>query len=617
MRLRTNIFKFFVILAAVCIVLPAASISAAAENGTTETSDYISKQVDQIFAKADELAVLQKQHSRQYLNSLGDDELARIYIRHNTSQAPQKLLSNVSLKALKKDRASVVEEMVKTGGVLNKEQRIFFRGRYAELADELAALGLQAVPAVAIRMGYDYRRTGHWALSKKGLLKMEPGVVESLIPLMDSDDKSLRSNAADLLAQLADPRAKDVFLRCVDDKDPSVRECALKALVKLGPDAIGSDKLATILIKHLEDHYDRALQTAISGLRLYGDESAIDALQVIEEFHLGRNKGGIRSTAYEARQAINAILRRAGKPVKEVQREDYLDKKTPTYEELCAVAQCPNAAIRRAAILRLDRHEDDRTALFLLKRMSKEKNPGVFDQIARTLRSLMIPPKGSSEPVVSPQVMQKAFDNFISVAETDPSQGLKIELAAIQGVRGALYAASLLRVPLRNIDRFKRVIRVGLSSNMPDFRIACYSAVTSIANISPETAGESWSPQERKELQKQLAPFLDLPGPDIRLIECLGHIGDKRLTPRLIELLEHSDVFVRLFTANSLGRIGDTRALPALKYLAETDPHQYENGVYGVREAARRAIKRIKFINNPESIELVDEISLKINRNLD
>ncbi len=581
MRLGKNVFKFFVILAAVCIMLPVPSISAPTENGTAETSDYISKQVDQIFAKADKLAVLQKVRSRQYLNSLGDDELARIYVRHNTSQAPQKLLSNVSLKALKKDRASVVEEMTKGGGVLNKEQRVAFRGRYAELADELAALGLQAVPAVAIRMGYDYRRTGHVALAKKALLKMGPGVVESLIPLMDSDDKSLRSNAADLLAQLADPCAKDVFLRCVDDEDPHVRECALKALVKLGPDAIGSDKLATILIKHLEDHYDRALQAAISGLRLYGDESAIDALQVIEEFHLGRNKGGIRSTAYEARQAINSILQRAGKPVKEVQREDYLDKK-PTYEELCAAAQCPNAAIRRAATLRLKQHKDDRTALFLLKRMSQEKNPEVFDQIARTLRTLMIPPKGSSEPIISPKVMQKALDDFISVAETGPSQNQKIKLAAIQSVRGTLYAASLLRVPLRNINRFKRVVRVGLSSKIPDIRIVCYSAVTSIATISPETAGESWSAQERKELQKQLAPFLDLPSPDIRLIECLEYIGDNRLTPRLIELLEHSDVFVRLFAANSLGRIGDTRALPALENLAQTDPHQYENGVYGV-----------------------------------
>jgi HEAT repeat protein len=617
MCIGKNVIKFFVILAAVCIMPPVPSVSAPTENGTAETSDYISKQVDQMFAKADELAVLQKLRSRQYLNSLGDDELARIYVRYNTSQAPQKFLSNVSLKSLKKDRASVIEKMVKTGGVLNKEQRVAFRGRYAELADELAALGLQAVPAVAIRMGYDYRRTGHWALAKKALLKMGPDVVEPLIPLMDSDDKSLRTNAADLLGQLANPRAKDVYLRCVDDKNPSVRECALKALVKLGPDAIGSNKLATILIKHLEDHYDRALQTAISGLRLYGDESVIDALQVIEEFHLGRNKGGIRSTAYEARQAINAILRRAGKPVKEVQQEDYLDKKNPTYEELCAVAQCPNAAIRRAAISRLGRHEDDRTALFLLKRMSQEKNPEVFKQIARTLRSLMIPPKGSSEPVISPKVMQKALDNFISVAETDPPQDLKVKIAAIHGVRGTLFTASLLRVPLRNIFRFKRVVRVGLSSKIPDLRIACYSAVTSIANISPETVGESWSPQEREELQQQLAPLLDLPSPDIRLIECLEYIGDKRLTPRLIELLEHSEVFVRLFAANSLGRIGDTRALPALKYLADTDPHQYENGEYGVREAARRAIKRIKFINNPESIEPVDRLAIITNQKLD
>ncbi len=614
MRHGKKVFKFFFILAAVCIVLPAQSISAPTENDMAETSDYISNQVDQIFVRADELAELQKLRSRQYLNSLPDDELARIYVRHSMCQAGQKFISDASLKAFNKDRGSVIEEMVKAGGVLSEEQRASFRGRYAELAEELASLGPQAAPVIAIRMGDGYLRTGHWALAKKALLKAGPSVVESLIPLMDSDDTFLRRNAADLLEQLAEPRDKDVFLQCVDDEDPHVRECALKALVKLGPDAIGSDKLSRILIKHLEDHYDWALLTAISGLRQYGDESAIEALQVIEEFHLWINKNGIRSTAYEAQKAINAILRRAGKPVKEVQQEDYLDKKT-TYEELCAAARCPNAAIRYSAVLWLDRHKDERTALFLLKRMSEEKDSHVFDQIGRTLRILLIPEKGSSEPVVSPKVMQEAFDSFISAVETEPPQDPKVRIAAIQGVDGTLYAASLFRIPLRNIERFKRVVRAGLFSNIADFRIPCYSAVRSIAVVSPET-GESWSPQEREDLQQQMAPFLDLPSPNIRLIECLGYIGDKRLTPRFIELLGDSDPSIRRFAAGALGQIGDLRALSALEHLANTDPYQYENGVYGVRETARRAIDRIKLINNPVSIKPADEISLKINRNL-
>jgi len=212
--------------------------------------------------------------------------------------------------------------------------------------------------------------------------------------------------------------------------------------------------------------------------------------------------------------------------------------------------------------------------------------------------------------------MQKALDTFMSLAESDPPQNLKVKITAIHGVRGTLYAASLLRVPLRNIDQFKRVVRVGLSSKILDDRIVCYSAVTSIATVCPETAA-TWSPRERKQLQEQLSPFLDLPSLNFRLIECLGYIADKRLAPRLIELLGYDDSAVRRFAAGALGRIGDLRALPALEHLAETDPHQYENGVYGVREAARRAIKLIKFINNPESIEPVDKISLKINRNLD
>ena len=65
------------------------------------------------------------------------------------------------------------------------------------------------------------------------------------------------------------------------------------------------------------------------------------------------------------------------------------------------------------------------------------------------------------------------------------------------------------------------------------------------------------------------------------------------LTPRLIELLSHKDATIRRFAVSALGQIGDPKAIPALKRVAETDPARHENGVYGVREAAREAIRAI------------------------
>jgi len=310
----------------------------------------------------------------------------------------------------------------------------------------------EAIPELAVYMGEKYRTTGKSMLVKKALLKMGRSVVEPLIALMDSQDNTLRDNVIYVLSRLTDPGSKDVFLHSLDDESGHGRRYALQGLINLGPNAIGKDKLVTILIDHLQDGYWWSMWTAIKGLEKFGDERAIEPLGVIEHLHPARGKADQR---FHARRAMNAILRRVGKPVKEASREDYTQK-APTYEQLCAAAQCPNVAIRRSAIGWLDRHRDEQTALFLIGRLNEEKNHRVLEEIARSLRSLMLHHKDSSEPVVSPQVMQKALDTFMSLAESDPPQNLKVKITAIQGVRGTLYAASLLRVPLRNINRFKR-----------------------------------------------------------------------------------------------------------------------------------------------------------------
>ncbi len=586
--------KELVIAIAFCISMCASSASTAAPQGIAENSDSMSKQVDKIFAQAGEFTARRKQHARKYLNSLPDNELAEVWARANI---PQKMppsgmsgLSKSGLEKVKKDRQMVIEQLLKRSSPLDEREHKSFESRADKLAEELATLGSEAVPAVALRMGDDYRMKGHWAMAKKALLKMGPAVVERLIPLMDSADSHLRSNVAQILSRLGDTQAKGVFLRHVDDESGHVRAYALRGLVEWGPDAVGNDELVTILVEHVEDHYDEAVRTAIDGLSKYGDETVIEALSVVERFHQGTSKDGVRDIAYRAREAINAILRRAGKPAEEVSREHYAGGFP--YSDIVKATQCQNAAIRRSAATGLSRYRDDKTALLLIERIKREQDPVVLDEIARTLHSLMIPPKGSIEPTTSVSVVQKAFDNWILLAETALPQNPQIETVAIQGVRSTVYVASLRVVSLRNIDRAKRVVRRGLSSNVPDVKIACYPAVTSIANISAEMTG-NWSPQERDELQQQLAPLLDSPAPNIRLIQCLGYVGNRRLAPGLIELLGHNDSTVRRFAAYALSRIGDPRALPALKHVAETDPHQYENGVYGVREAARIAIERI------------------------
>jgi HEAT repeat protein len=118
-------------------------------------------------------------------------------------------------------------------------------------------------------------------------------------------------------------------------------------------------------------------------------------------------------------------------------------------------------------------------------------------------------------------------------------------------------------------------------------------AIASIAGLPPET-GKAWSPQEKLELQQQLARLLDSPNPHFVLISCLGCIGDNRLSPRLLELLTHNDWPTRRSAAFALGEIGDPNALPALRHLAETDPYQQSEDLYPVRRSAKEAIKKTR-----------------------
>ena len=229
----------------------------------------------------------------------------------------------------------------------------------------------------------------------------------------------------------------------------------------------------------------------------------------------------------------------------------------------------------------------------------------------------MISPDNPSRRVAPPEVMQIVFDAELAVVDTiwtsnlivsrdgEPAFSADVDIehlaekmaTATVNADLILIAASHRKVPLENINRFKRAVRRNLQvkelKNFEELRRTSYNAIGSIAALPPET-GTTWSPQEKLELQQQLAPLLDSPNPQVALIGCLGCIGDNRLSPRLLELLAHNNWSTRSFAAFALGNIGDPNALPALQHLAETDPYQHSEDSYPVRGSAKEAIKKIR-----------------------
>lgn len=80
--------------------------------------------------------------------------------------------------------------------------------------------------------------------------------------------------------------------------------------------------------------------------------------------------------------------------------------------------------------------------------------------------------------------------------------------------------------------------------------------------------------------------------PTAQATTTLGHLGDSRAVPILIDILGDESVVSRYYAARALGKLGDPRALPALAYVFSHDEGVMPKG-QTMREAADKAIARI------------------------
>jgi HEAT repeat protein len=563
------------VLVAVC-----AAVSVSAANAP------VPARVRELFAKADELTALRPKMSREYLSSLSNEQLTELYRKAMAAQyqsptARKDALAKDWSQRIAQDRQGVITELVTDHlAPLDERREKDLQAQREEIDRELAGLGPAAVPAILSNMGGRDLQANRWGTAQAALLRMGPVAVEPLLPFMKSDDVILRDNVADVLGQLGDPRTKDVLIAALADESGNTRRYALQGLVKLGPREMGPGKLNKLLIDRLQD--EACLQDAINGLEQYGDETAIEPLRVVKRFDPGVGKAGYRSYAAGA---IDAILKRAGKPPEQIEPNSDTQ---PDYDAILAAASCPNAAIRTRAIARLESYTDDRTARFFVERLNQESGP-MLRRLVHSFTHLVTMSKRTQ--MVSPAIVHDAFDRLMSGVQAPPDRDRKMD--AMRSAGAVLLAGSRCQMPLKGADAYKRIILDGIASNTEDARIAEYSGcIASVALIRPPT-GESWSAAEKEDLQRRMMPLLDRPNPDQGIIVCLGYIADNRVTAKLVAILDHNDPTTRATAAQSLGEIGDAQALPRLQQLSQSDPYCVADGVYPVRQFAQQAITRI------------------------
>ena len=118
---------------------------------------------------------------------------------------------------------------------------------------------------------------------------------------------------------------------------------------------------------------------------------------------------------------------------------------------------------------------------------------------------------------------------------------------------------------------------------------AAVAELLALLKAVPETATRTYSVAGKKGANK---------GDIVRRNVCwaFGEIADARAVDALLkEVRDGKDWEVRYYSALSLGKIGDPRALPVLRDVAENDPYKREwEKTYIVREQAKKAIAKIE-----------------------
>lgn len=130
-----------------------------------------------------------------------------------------------------------------------------------------------ALPALVTALEGPDEEGVRWRAAE-ALVKLGPCALDSLIPLVASDDPDVRWKTCVVLGEIGDLRAAPVLVECLADTDRFVRSRAVSALVRLGSQTL---PLLTIA---LEDPDARVRAGAADALGQIGEAGAIEGLLI-------------------------------------------------------------------------------------------------------------------------------------------------------------------------------------------------------------------------------------------------------------------------------------------------------------------------------------------------
>jgi HEAT repeat protein len=427
------------------------------------------------------------------------------------------------------------------------------------------------------------------------LAQMGPWVSEQVIEALDDKNRLVRMGAADVLANLREPRAIDPLIKLLRDPDQEVAGHAWQPL-----SAIGEPSIQRLLeVASDENAFVRSCAAnALARIREPNVVQPVARLLFDPDEHV-RNSAG-ESLALLARASLAVTGRPSDKARQE--KDSVLEKLV--IEQLNAALRSQNSAARlaaaRSAFFSAARSESLETIDALASCLSDDdatlRAQAVHD-LSQVQRVEVYKPLAASLHDADSRVREMAANGLTYRLANDRyrpnilqfDDGFLVQ-PLIENLsysdprvrRAAAEALVQVRSPSK-LDAAATLIKL-LHDDSPE---VISVALRTLAAIRPKEAADPIfalldGPALRSEAAVALSAFGDpravpplhalAKEKDLPAIGALGTIKDRESVPMLIEFLKDENKGVHPAVVNSLASIGDPRAAAPLIRLLETDP---------------------------------------------
>ena len=394
-------------------------------------------------------------------------------------------------------------------------------------------------------------------------------IKDALIIALQDENPKVKENTCFAIRDCPDPRAVEHLVRLLEDEHREVRSAAANALEKFG-----DIRALQPLIDSLQDEDTKVRRRVVDALASFNDPRAIEAI-------------------------LNTIRTDPSKKVRKLAKNQLeMMGNHPANEMLLSALKDSNAAVRKAAVSSLRKQrgkngffEERRVADAILSAL-KDEDAGVRKEASEAASLALttlarIPPEDTTE---------KSHESSAGSTQSSQEKHLDTLKAALKD--------SVVKVRAGAVVALSKIYRRTKDSRILD------ALIPMTRDKAPEVRISLTTLVYNERTAKLLERLLQDSSPQVRRVAA-RRISGSSSVDALIQALKDEDAGVRAKAAESLGKIGDTKAVEAIMDLIRSPKgHKEEVGVntspMGTKMQPRAAaIKALGHLGDPRTADLL------------